>query len=99
MALLGRRPLMMSGVAPAPAAIKLYKSSCGRTHAGMYRGAATPSPSVISAFPCRERVFVSIDTSIRRFFLVWAEVRLGLAIQCRVVMVRVDRFECVGMGC
>ncbi len=55
-----------SGV-DALAAIKLCRSSCGRTHAGMYRGAAAPSSSHVSASPCVRIVFVSIYTSTRRF--------------------------------
>ena len=58
---------MISGAAPAPAAIKLSRSTCDRTHVVIYRGAATPSSSHVSAYYCVGRVFVSIDTSTHRF--------------------------------
>ncbi len=58
----------MSGAALALAAIKLSMSSCGRAHAGMYRGATAPSSSWIAAAPCGGRVFVSMDTSTLRFY-------------------------------
>ncbi len=57
----------MPGAAPTPAAIKLSMSSCGRAHAGIYRGATAPSSSCIAAAPCGGRVFVSMDTSTLRF--------------------------------
>ncbi len=56
----------MSGVTPIPAAIKLSRSSCGSTHAGMYRGVFVPSSSYIAATPCERMAIVSMDTSTRR---------------------------------
>jgi hypothetical protein len=58
---------MMPEAAPAPTSLKLSRSSCETTHAGMYRGDATPSSSHVTSSPCLGRVFVSIDTSTRRF--------------------------------
>jgi len=58
---------MMSGAAPASSSLKLSRSSYGRTHAGMCRGAAMSSSPHVSASPYMGRVFVSMGTSTRRF--------------------------------
>ncbi len=65
------------GAAPAPTAIKLSRSSCGYTHAGMYRGAFLPSSSRIAATPCEGRVFVSMNTSTWRFLSGMGAMRAG----------------------
>ena len=45
------RAYMMSGAAPVTAAIRLSRSSCGSTHAGMYRGELSAFFVVYHRFP------------------------------------------------
>jgi len=56
----------MFGMAPAPAAIKLSRSSYESIRAGMYRKGFVPSSLCFACSPCEGRVFVSIDASTRR---------------------------------
>ncbi len=71
----------MSEAAPAPAAIKLSRYSCGSTNAGMYRGAFLPSSTCIAAIPCERSVFVPMDMSTRRFLCGVGAVRDGMLSQ------------------